>query len=122
MRLRFFFLLLIFLPGVVMAQNGLGGMVYLDRQPAVKATVSLDRRQVLTDSAGRFFIPGVTAGKHTLHISMIGAETYHSVLSVDSMHQELEFRLQRAVSSLDAVVITGTMKPVKKLESPIAVE
>ncbi len=85
------------------------------------ATVTSGSVKILTDSAGRFEM-GLRTGKNALHVSMVGYETYHETINVANDTKELSIELQPYKSSLNEVVVTGTSKPVLRLESPIAVE
>ncbi len=85
------------------------------------ATVTSGSVKALTDSAGRFEM-GLRTGKTVLHISMIGYEAHHETLTVTNNLTALSIELQPYTSSLNEVVVTGTTKPVLRLESPIAVE
>src|SRR5215216_2232944 len=85
------------------------------------ATISAGPVKTMTDSSG-FFRLELNPGKFTLHISMIGYETHHETIAISNEEKLLQIELQPFASSLGEVVVTGTMKPVQRLESPIAVE
>ncbi|HEU4470801.1 MAG TPA: TonB-dependent receptor [Flavisolibacter sp.] len=105
------------------AQVILNGTVSQSGAPAAGATVSLGNSFQLTDSAGRFSFRSLQPGRQVLHISLVGFEPYHRVIQLAKDEtRELEVSLNHSEASLDAIVVTGTMRPVKKLESPIAVE
>jgi outer membrane receptor for ferrienterochelin and colicins len=97
------------------------GVVYGEGAGLKGATVALSSFKNKTDSAGRFEIE-LNPGKAVLHISMIGYETHHESIMVAGGMKELFIELQPHASSLSEVVVTGTTKPVQRLESPIAVE
>lgn len=106
-----------------LSQSGLSGMVSHKKEPLYRASVSLGGHHTLTDSAGRFRFASIHPGRFVLEISSTGYETYYkSITLTDNDHKQLEIELSPSEASLDAVVVTGTMKAVKKLESPIAVE
>lgn len=105
------------------SQSQLNGIVKHGNEPAISATVSLQKQNTITDSMGRFVFESVNPGKYTLHIFMTGFEPYlQPVLITENEIKEIQVQLIPHPSSLDAIVITGTLKPMKKLESPIAVE
>ena len=85
------------------------------------ATISTGPLKTMTDSSG-FFRLELNPGKFTLHVSMIGYETHHETIAISNEEKLLQIELQPFASSLGEVVVTGTMKPVQRLESPIAVE
>lgn len=108
---------------VLQAQSSIKGSVIAEGNFIANATVSLNNIKQLTDSTGSFNFHSLEARKYHLIVSMVGFESFHKtiVLSTDDV-KSLAIELQQNTSSLDAVVVTGTMKPVTKLESPIAVE
>ena len=58
-----------------------------------------------------------------LHISAVGHEPFHQAIDLtgkDSSVLQIDIKPLNAV--LGEVVVTGTLRPVQKLESPIAVE
>jgi outer membrane receptor for ferrienterochelin and colicins len=117
-----FLVLLMFAPSVL-AQTQVKGFVKQGNLPAAGATVSLDKKYTLTDSSGFYSFSSFPPGKYTIHVSMVGYEAFHKTLVVaQNETRAIDIELMPQQSSLDAVVITGTMKPVKKLESPVAVE
>ena len=105
-------------------QVSLSGMVKGNELPLAGATVVLDRHaSTIADSAGQFSFTSIAKGRYTLRVSMTGYDSYaESILIKDSVPVTLNIELQTSSSSLDAVVVSGTMKSVRRLESPIAVE
>ncbi len=79
----------------------------------------------VTDQSGVFRIDQVPIGKVTLVASIIGFEpTKREVdLTAGSLSADINFVLKESAQSLDeVVVVSGTMKEVSKLESPVPVE
>jgi len=97
------------------------GIVHSGGIPLNGVTITTGSIKGLTDSAGRFEM-GLNMGKAVLHISMIGYETHHETINITGDTKEFFIELQPYTSSLSEVVVTGTTKPVLRLESPIAVE
>ncbi len=89
------------------------------------ATVSLVglKRGSITDTAGFYQIEDVAYGTWQLEVSFLGYRSYRIKVTVDK-----EWVAQDAVltpepeNDLSEVVISGTMKEVSKLESPVPVE
>ena len=73
---------------------------------------------------GTFKIPRVPYGEYEVVVSAIGYErqTRRINLTATQPAITLTFNLLEAVSALDEVVISGTMKEVSKLDSPVPVE
>ena len=78
----------------------------------------------VTGEDGSFEITNVPFGSLLVKVSGIGYETRsrHVTLSTSSPAVVMNFDLQESVSELQEVVISGTMKEVSKLESPVPVE
>jgi len=112
-------------PGVNAQDLSFRGRVMNDSTPLAGATVEIKKLKkiVFSDSSGRFLFRNISAGNHMLHISVVGHETLHENIRVsDNSNEERLFNLASIASSLDGVVVTGTMKPVQRKESPILVE
>jgi outer membrane receptor for ferrienterochelin and colicins len=77
----------------------------------------------MTDSAGVFKINNLKAGEYFLKASAVGfLALTKKVVVADSVGTEVNFILTPDKSSLNEVVITGTLKEVSRLESPVPVE
>lgn len=77
-----------------------------------------------TNEEGFFQITNVAYGTYRLKVSMIGYEMQLKSITVSSSQPllMLDIALDESSSSLDEVVISGTMKEVSKLESPVPVD
>ncbi len=73
-----------------------------------------------TNESGRFIISSIPHGSYTVRVSMVGYKPWSKSVSVPL--SELIIELEEEPTSLEAVVISGTMKEVTKLQSPIPVE
>lgn len=101
------------------------GFVIHNYEPQVKSTILLktNNTRYLTDSAGYFEITGIPNGKHHLNITMVGMEPYQETVSINNGEiKQMAVILQQNNSSLNEVVVTGTLKEVKRIESPVPVE
>src|SRR5690606_4480902 len=69
-------------------------------------------------------IENIPIGQHRVDASLIGFEikTQSAIISPDRMAQKLDFVLIESPKSLGEVVVSGTMKEVSKLGSPVPVE
>lgn len=76
-----------------------------------------------SDSLGNYTLDNLKAGTHTLKVSCIGFESFEKVITLKAgEHLVLNFDLSQYASTLKEVVITGTLKAVSRLESPVPVE
>lgn len=78
----------------------------------------------VSDANGRFSIQNVPYGDYKLVVSMVGYEriTQRIRLTASAPHLSLTFDLVEKVNELEDVVVSGTLKEVSKLESPVPVE
>jgi outer membrane receptor for ferrienterochelin and colicins len=87
-------------------------------EPVQAATISKagEASGVISDAKGKFIIDNIT---DTLTVSAIG---FQPKLILPGSKDHLVILLTPFERELDAVVVSGTMRPVKRLESPISVE
>jgi hypothetical protein len=88
------------------------------------ATVSLDEatRGVVTDEKGSFRITGVADGTHRLRVRRVGyARSAQEVTVTDGAIQTVTIALTAAVSTLDQVVVTGTVVATELRAVPNAI-
>ncbi|MBX2923204.1 MAG: TonB-dependent receptor [Chitinophagaceae bacterium] len=110
-----------------LAQTGqITGLVHDENGKAVEAaTVTIPRLNMgtTTDGQGKYLLKGIAAGNWQLRISAIGFDTYTLMVKIgdqSSLTQDISLKTSGA-SSLDEVVVTGTLKEVRKSESPVPV-
>lgn len=100
------------------------GNVISGGRPVEGANLILQRmnKGAVADSMGAFELTEVPTGKYNLLISAIGFQSANQRIQVtnDTLHLTVELNSQS--SSLNEVVVTGTLKPVTKLQSAVAVE
>ena len=126
MKRRLLFIMLLMagvFPGMSQSLT-IGGRVMNDAVPLTGATIEIKKLKkiAVSDTAGYFSIPDIQPGSYLIHISVIGYESFHESIRVSENTHDKVFNLIPITSSLDGVVVTGTMKPVQKKESPILVE
>lgn len=101
------------------------GIVLANQKPLEAATVALKgtRFGLTTDSTGAYRLTNIPAGNYQLNVSMIGYETFRRNVTL-SAGQVININavLHESPNNLNEVVITGTLKEVSKLESPVPVE
>jgi outer membrane receptor for ferrienterochelin and colicins len=106
------------------AQSSLKGNITADGMPLQQANIVLKKanKATISDENGDFFIKNITPGNYEIVASYTGfrSESRNITLS-DSTELVVDFYLKEN-NSLDEVVITGTLKPVSRLESPVPVE
>src|SRR5699024_9421273 len=100
------------------------GQVISNGQPVIFGHVGILKinKGASTDENGHFELLSVPYGTHELMVSCVGYETKKLSVTIDSATPlALTIELKAASSALDEVVVTGTMKPVTRTESPVPV-
>ncbi|RYD81249.1 MAG: TonB-dependent receptor [Sphingobacteriales bacterium] len=123
---RILILVLALFPTILAAQTGrVSGSIHSKGKALPFATIAMPAigNAVLTDSTGHFRFDSLPAGTHKFRISFSGyIAVEKKVLIIADSTVELTVELESQEKSLDDVVITGTLKEVKRLESPVSVE
>ncbi|ASZ10136.1 TonB-dependent receptor [Chitinophaga pendula] len=111
------------------AQSVPGGQLRItvlsDGKPVPFASVGISDLKVggRTGDDGQLVLKEIPAGRHMLQVSAIGYAKYSKTVVVkgDDL-TELAISVQSSSSSLNEVVVTGTLRPVSKMASPVPVE
>ncbi len=112
----------------VFAQTGsVAGSIRSSGTPLQFATVGIEKSGLgaITDVHGNFELGEVPYGEHELIISMVGYETRSEQIRISASKPAavLDISLEESIEALDAVmVVSGTMREMSKLESPVPVE
>lgn len=115
-----------YLSGVHAQSASLSGRV-IDEEglPLELASVVLGQTSFATasDKQGYFSLPEVPPGTYELQISHLGFQTFISFLDLGPDEEiSQDFVLELSIGKLDEIVVTGTLKEVKRLDSPVPVE
>jgi outer membrane receptor for ferrienterochelin and colicins len=108
-----------------MAQNAtISGKIISEGKPVELANVVLIGISAgsLTDSSGVYKIKNIQKGTYVVSVSCIGFIKMDKTISIEDENVTLNFDLTNFQNTLHEVVITGTMKEVSRLESPVPVE
>lgn len=121
----FFTIILFACSGQLPAQSGnLSGRVISVSGSVASATIALNGKSkvLVADTAGNFSINNFNYGKLRLHITAVGYRPFDSVFLFNSNTPLLTIAMSEDNSMAEEVVISGTMKAVSKMSSPIPVE
>ena len=104
------------------SQNITGTVVDQDQLPLYGATVynSSNKKSSLTDDQGLFIIES-TEGANKLIFSYVGLKTELKVVYIENTNRDLG-RISLENDSLEEIVISGNLKQVSKLDSPVPIE
>ncbi len=89
---------------------------------AATVTIMPLGKTVVTDSAGHFHFTKMPPGKYTVHVSAVNFIARSIPVTIKGTGIRLPVILQENNDMLGEVVVSGTMKPVSKMDSPIPVE
>jgi len=92
-----------------------------DALPYVNIYLKGTQNGAVSHDDGTFNIKNVTPGTYTVMASFKGYKTQKKTVTVSSKDIALNFDLPES-EMLDEVVVTGTLKAVSRLESPVPVE
>ena len=110
------------------AQNSaIDGVVNADGVSVEGVAVYLENTSmfVYADSLGYYQLTGIVPGKYLLIAEADGFLTYTQEIDLDENVNktiDIDLTTQEMGSALDELVISGTMKPVRRLDSPVPVE
>lgn len=101
-----------------------GQVVDDEDHPIEGATVKVLRSQLgaSVSDDGYFRITDVPSGTWTVRIQALGYRSSEHSVQMQTGNVELKVVLEKENASLDEIVVSGTMREVSKLESPIPVE
>lgn len=93
-------------------------------RPLKAAAVSILKleKETLTDSLGQYELKQIPGGSWTVTVSNFGYVSREQDITVHENRIVLDISLDPDKDQLEEVVVTGTMKEVSRLESPVPVE
>jgi outer membrane receptor for ferrienterochelin and colicins len=106
------------------AQTNIKGKITSEGTPLQQANIVLNKTKKATssDKNGAYTIKNVAPGNYEIAVSFTGFKLQRKNVTVaDTTEIILDFDLKE-INTLDEVVITGTLKAVSRLESPVPVE
>ncbi|NJB71703.1 outer membrane receptor for ferrienterochelin and colicins [Saonia flava] len=122
----FLLALMLFSYSLLFSQNSaLEGVVTSDGQAVSFVNIYLKKTELGTSSQenGFYTLSNIPNGKYTLVVSAIGYVPYETKIELTgNQTKTLDIHLEASSEILDEMVVTGTLKPVSRLESPVPVE
>ena len=107
----------------VIGQNVLlSGSIVSEDGPLPFATVLINQGELsaISNEEGFFVFPSISRGRHVIEVSYVGYEKTSRSLYVGDHDVNLTIALRS--SELNEVVVTGTLKEMDRLDSPVPVE
>ena len=105
----------VFVTGIVMSKN----------IPIDKATIEIigTSHSTETDTLGVYRFQNITEGDYKMQVTASGYKTQRKNITVKNTEPiQLDFQLQSDENELNEVVVSGTLKPIRRLESAVPVE
>ena len=120
-----FFVFLMFHFGYGQENTSLSGLVSSEKKGVSEARVFLigTKYTTQTDSLGKYSIENIPEGNYKIQIVTEGFQTLKKHIMIKSTDNNiLDFELSSTENQLNEVVVSGTLKAVKRLESAVPVE
>lgn len=77
----------------------------------------------VTDTSGLFVVKNIPVGTYIVNVTSVGYDKKEETITLKANEiREFDFDLTSTNSNLNEVVVSGTMKEVSRLESPVPVE
>lgn len=118
--------IILFIGFITYAQTGkISGKIAGTGGVALKsASVSVPQLEIgaSSDDNGNYSLANVPYGTWVVEVNHIGYGVHRETIILNSASLYRDFALEESSEELEGVVITGTMKEVSKLESPVPVE
>jgi outer membrane receptor for ferrienterochelin and colicins len=101
------------------------GMIMNKSTPIENATLEIigTNYSTQTDNQGIYIFQNIQKGNHKILVTAVGYKTQRKSITPQSSNLiQLDFELQTDDNELNEVVVSGTLKAVKRLESAVPVE
>lgn len=105
--------------------SSISGKIAVENKEIQPAFIELLKTQykTQTDSLGNFRLENIPAGNYKIKIASLGLKTLNkNIVLKENEHLVLDFKLKDDENELNEVVVSGTLKAVKRLESAVTVE
>ena len=122
-----YFLTLFFLTNLIFAQDfgSISGAITSENKNISSVNISLNTKNfnTQTDSLGNYKLENIPAGYYKIHASQVGFQTViKNVVVKANENLVVTINLFKDENTLNEVVISGTLKAVNRIESPVPVE
>ena len=107
------------------SQTTLKGTVYSGNETLSFASIYIKeiKKGAQTDENGKYEITNIEAGSYSIVASYMGFQTERKTILISKENNiQVNFNLKEDANNLDEVVVSGTLKPVSRMETPVPVE
>ncbi len=122
-QVKYFILLFISLTSFSSGAQNITGIITSNNDvlPFVNIYVKGENKGAVSNNNGKFKITNIKPGTYTIIASFTGYQTQKKTIKISSKDLMINFDLSES-ELLEEVIITGTLKAVSRLESPVPVE
>lgn len=123
--MKYLFLTILILSAKSLYSQNISGKVELSIPVGQEINVSLlnTNFKAQTDSLGFYKLENIPKGNYKINVTSTGFKPVTQRISVlENENLNLDFELEEDQNELNEVVVSGTLKPVKRLESAVPVE
>ena len=123
--MKYLFLTILILSTKNFYSQNISGKVEADIPSIQEITVRLlnTNFRTQTDSLGFYTLENIPSGSYKIAVTSTGFKTITQRISLlENENLSLDFELKEDQNELNEVVVSGTLKPVKRLESAVPVE
>ncbi len=122
-----YLLLLLFIYSLSFSQKkqSVSGLVTSEKNALKQTDIILigTKIKTQTDSLGNYKFENLAIGNYKIQVSSMGLETIRKpIILKENDNLIMNFDLKETQNNLNEVVVSGTLKPVRRLESPVPVE
>lgn len=123
--MKYLFLTILILSAISLHSQNISGKVESSIPVGQEINVSLlnTNFKTQTDSLGFYKLENIPKGNYKINVTSTGFKPVTQRISVlENENLNLDFELEEDQNELNEVVVSGTLKPVKRLESAVPVE
>ena len=105
--------------------SSISGRVTNETRPVESATIRVLKTSlgVVSDSFGFYSLKNIKAGVYSISVSGVGYLNVTKQVKINEGENVIKnFELSETAGNMNEVVVTGTLKEVKRMESPVPVE
>jgi len=105
--------------------SSISGKVTIENKEIQQTTIELlkTKYKTQTDSLNNYKLENISAGNYKIQISSLGLKTItKNIVLKENENLIIDFELKENQNELNEVVVSGTLKPIKRLESAVPVE
>jgi len=123
--MKYLFLIILILSTKNLYSQNISGKVISDIPSIQEISVRLVNTnfKTQTDSLGFYKLENIPSGSYKIAVTSTGFKTINQKITIlENENLNLDFELKEDHNELNEVVVSGTLKPVKRLESAVPVE